>query len=61
MKLDENGDVTWTVPTGADGLPLFCCQTYDVFHTSTSGVIIRFGAYHGHIIEFRVFIFLVYT
>ncbi|XP_046685129.1 uncharacterized protein LOC124370870 [Homalodisca vitripennis] len=54
MKLDEGGDVTWTVSPGAEGLPLVSCETYDVFHTSVSNVIIRFGAYQGHVIEFRV-------
>lgn len=54
MKLDDSGDVTWTVPAGLEELPLFSCETYDVFNTSLAGVIIRFGAYQGHIIEFRV-------
>lgn len=54
MKLDDSGDVTWTPKPGTEGLPLFACETYDAFSTSMAGVIIRFGAYQGHIIEFRV-------
>uniref|UniRef100_A0A1B6MP93 BTB domain-containing protein n=1 Tax=Graphocephala atropunctata TaxID=36148 RepID=A0A1B6MP93_9HEMI len=54
MKLEESGDVTWTVSAGAEDLPLISCETYDVFHTTLSNVVIRFGAHQGHIIEFRV-------
>ncbi|XP_054262009.1 uncharacterized protein LOC128985991 isoform X2 [Macrosteles quadrilineatus] len=54
MLLEENGDVTWSPASGAEGLPLFTCETYDVLGSSMSGVAIRFGAYQGHIIEFRV-------
>lgn len=56
MKLDESGDVSWVIPPGAEDLPLFSCDTYDVFNTSLAGSIIflRFGAYNGHIIEFKV-------
>ncbi|KAK7869304.1 hypothetical protein R5R35_012870 [Gryllus longicercus] len=51
--LDEGGDVTWTIAEGADSVPLFSCETYEVYSTSGAGVI-RFGAYAGHVIEFRV-------
>lgn len=49
MKLDDSGDVTWTPMPGTEDLPLFACETYDALSTS-----IRFGAYQGHIIEFKV-------
>ncbi|XP_067013462.1 uncharacterized protein [Anabrus simplex] len=52
--LDESGDVTWTVPEGAEAIPLFSCETYEIYSTSLAGVVIRFGAYAGHVIEFRV-------
>lgn len=54
MKLEENGDVSWVPAPKAQDLPLFSCETYDVFNTSMSGVVIRFGAYQGNIVEFRV-------
>lgn len=54
LTLDETGDVVWTVPEAAELIPLFSCETYEVFSTSLSGVVIRFGAYAGHVIEFRV-------
>lgn len=55
MKLDESGDVSWVVAPGAEDLPLFSCDTYDVFNNTLAGIIIiRFGAYNGHIIEFKV-------
>ncbi|XP_075220250.1 uncharacterized protein LOC142323850 isoform X2 [Lycorma delicatula] len=53
MKLDESGDVSWVIASGAEDLPLFSCDTYDVFNI-TGGIFIRFGAYAGHIIEFKV-------
>lgn len=54
MNLEENGDVLWVASPGAEDLPLISCETYDMFHTSVTGLIIRFGSYQGHIIEFRV-------
>ncbi|XP_047118625.1 uncharacterized protein LOC124799129 [Schistocerca piceifrons] len=52
--LDESGDVTWTVPDDAEAIPLFNCETYEVYNSPPMGVVIRFGAYAGHVIEFRV-------
>lgn len=40
--------------------PLFSCETYEVYGTSVMGVILRFGAYAGHIIEFKVIFFFFY-
>lgn len=54
MNLEENGDVLWVASPGAEDLPLITCETYDMFHTSVTGLVIRFGSYQGHIIEFRV-------
>lgn len=54
MNLEENGDVLWVASPGAEDLPLISCETYDMFHTSVTGLVIRFGSYQGHIIEFRV-------
>jgi hypothetical protein len=28
--LDESGDVHWTVPDGAEPLPFFSCETFEV-------------------------------
>lgn len=52
--LDESGDVIWTVPEETEAIPLFSCETYEIYSTSLSGVVVRFGAYAGHVIEFRV-------
>lgn len=58
FRLDENGDVTWTVPEQFKSIPLFSCETYELYSTTISGVvlqnILRFGAYAGHVLEFRV-------
>ncbi|XP_065345605.1 uncharacterized protein LOC135943121 isoform X1 [Cloeon dipterum] len=54
LSLSETGDVTWTTPEGANLLPLFGCDAYEVISTSLGGVFIRFGTYAGHIFEFRV-------
>lgn len=53
--LDDTGDVTWC-PENEDSaaIPLFSCETYEIYSTNLHGVIIRFGAYAEHIIEFRV-------
>ncbi|KAG5890631.1 hypothetical protein JTB14_020335 [Gonioctena quinquepunctata] len=53
VKLDENGDVTWTIPEELKSVPLFTCETY-VLHRNCprSGVVLRFGAYAGHVFEF---------
>jgi hypothetical protein len=53
FRLDENGDVIWTVPEELKSIPLFSCETYEIYSTSISGVILRFGAYAGHVLEFR--------
>ncbi|GLV35944.1 uncharacterized protein CBL_09838 [Carabus blaptoides fortunei] len=53
FRLDESGDVTWTVSEEVKSNPLFSCETYEVYSTSVLGVILRFGAYAGHIIEFK--------
>lgn len=42
------------MPDGTESLPLFNCETYEIYHISLSKVVIRFGAYAGHVIEFRV-------
>lgn len=52
--LDESGDVVWTVPDDAEAIPLFSCETYEIYSTPLGGVVVRFGAYAGHVIEFRV-------
>lgn len=54
FRLDENGDVTWTVPEEVKSNPLFSCEIFEIYSTSVLGVILRFGAYAGHIIEFKV-------
>nr|CAD7264660.1 unnamed protein product [Timema shepardi] len=54
FSLDNMGDVTWTLSEGAKQFPLFQCETYEVYKSSLSGVVLRFGAgCTGHIIEFR--------
>lgn len=53
--MDENGDVTWTLPDEElKNVPLFNCETYEIYSTSLLGVVIRMGAYAGHVLEFRV-------
>lgn len=53
--LDESGDVIWTVPEETEAIPLFSCETYEIYSTSVSqGLVLSFGAYAGHLIEFRV-------
>lgn len=54
FRLDESGDVTWTVSEELKSIPLFSCETYDVYNTSVMGAVVGFGAYAGHVIEFRV-------
>lgn len=46
--------MTWTVSEDLKSIPLFSCETYDVYNTSVLGAVIGFGAYAGHVIEFRV-------
>ncbi|XP_042226007.1 uncharacterized protein LOC121869013 [Homarus americanus] len=57
--LSEAGDVTWTVTDGCDALPLFSCQMYEVYTYQNlqcygNRTLLRFAAYNGHIIEFRL-------
>jgi hypothetical protein len=52
--LDESGDVIWTVPEETEAIPLFNCETYEISDADLSGVVVRFGAYAGHVIEFMV-------
>jgi hypothetical protein len=52
--LDESGDVIWTVPEETEAIPLFNCETYEISDTALSRVVVRFGAYAGHVIEFMV-------
>lgn len=54
FTLDENGDVSWKIPDEVEPIPLFSCETYEIYSTSLGGVVVRFGAYAGHVIEFRV-------
>ena len=61
FELTESGDVNWypSEPgsTLAKNLPLFTCRTFEVLREreGLSVVInLRFGAYRGHILEFRV-------
>ena len=74
FELTESGDVNWypaePASTLAKNLPLFKCRTFEVLREreGLSVVInLRFGAYRGHILEFRVrskvllFIFVVTT
>ncbi|KYB25250.1 uncharacterized protein LOC100141518 [Tribolium castaneum] len=53
FRLDDNGDVIWTVPEELKSIPLFSCETYELYSTTISGVVLRFGAYAGHVLEFR--------
>lgn len=55
FRLDETGDVTWITTEELKSVPLFSCETYEI-HDSPMyiSVIIRFGAYAGHVIEFTV-------
>lgn len=55
FRLDDNGDVIWTVPEELKSIPLFSCETYEIYSTTISGAVLRFGAYAGHVLEFRVF------
>ena len=61
FELTESGDVNWYPAepgsTLAKSLPLFKCRTFEVLREreGLSVVInLRFGAYRGHILEFRV-------
>ena len=65
--LSEAGDVTWSVTDSCDSLPLFSCQMYELYtyqnlHSYGNRTLLRFAAYNGHIIEFRVrmFALLIY-
>ncbi|KAK8390170.1 hypothetical protein O3P69_013023 [Scylla paramamosain] len=57
--LSEAGDVTWSVTDSCDSLPLFSCQMYEVYTYQNlqcygNRTLLRFAAYNGHIIEFRL-------
>ncbi|KAJ8937023.1 hypothetical protein NQ314_012105 [Rhamnusium bicolor] len=53
FRLDENGDVTWTVPEELKSVPLFSCEIYELYvHAGRAGFVLRFGAYAGHVFEF---------
>lgn len=55
FRLDETGDVTWTVSDELmKSVPLFSCETYEIYSTTVLGVVLRFGAYAGHVIKFKV-------
>ncbi|KAK4876099.1 hypothetical protein RN001_012521 [Aquatica leii] len=53
FRLDETGDVIWNVSEELKAVPLFSCETYEIYSTSVLGTILRFGAYAGHVIEFK--------
>ncbi|XP_050698520.1 uncharacterized protein LOC126986418 isoform X2 [Eriocheir sinensis] len=57
--LSEAGDVTWSVTDSCDALPLFSCQMYELYTYQNlqcygNRTLLRFAAYNGHIIEFRL-------
>ncbi|XP_059480539.1 uncharacterized protein LOC132199661 [Neocloeon triangulifer] len=54
FHFEDTGDVRWDVPEGVEQLPLFNCDTYEVFSVSIHGIVIRFGTFAGHVFEFRV-------
>lgn len=54
FRLDETGDVTWTVSKEFETVPLFMCETYEIYSTTAMGLNICFGAYAGHVIKFKV-------
>lgn len=51
--------MTWTVSDELlESIPLFSCETYELYSTSVLGVVLRFGAYAGHVITFKVSAFI---
>lgn len=55
FRLDENGDVTWFINEELKSVPLFSCETYEIYiHAGRAGIVLRFGAYAGHVFEFIV-------
>ncbi|XP_014665386.1 PREDICTED: uncharacterized protein LOC106807533 [Priapulus caudatus] len=61
FRLDETGDVTWTVADGVESLPFFGCETYEVCAARKSSpldlghpTVLKFRTFSGHNIEFRV-------
>ncbi|KAJ8913824.1 hypothetical protein NQ315_003733 [Exocentrus adspersus] len=50
FRLEENGDVTWFINDELKSVPLFSCETYEIY--GNEGIVIHFGAYAGHIFEF---------
>ncbi|XP_017785530.1 PREDICTED: uncharacterized protein LOC108568763 isoform X2 [Nicrophorus vespilloides] len=56
FHLDDTGDVTWYIKEELKSIPLFSCETYELYNTSSGTslvVILRFGAYAGHVLEFK--------
>ena len=57
FTLKENGDVDWKFSENFERLPLFDCDTFEVLRERdgfTVGVLLRFGAWKGCIVEFLV-------
>lgn len=56
FQLSKTGDVTWKIPADAVTIPLFSCETYEVVTREPflAHSLLRFGAYKGHVIEFRL-------
>lgn len=46
----------WKIAQDAARIPLFSCETYEVVNRGpfSTNSLLRFGAYKGHVIEFRV-------
>lgn len=53
FTLDESGDLSWNIPENAEPMPFFSCETFEVFLGSPH-FIRFFGAFAGHVIQFRV-------
>ena len=57
FTLNKNSEVSWNIPDGDESLPLFACDTFEVLRERdgfTVVVLLRFGSWHGNIVEFRV-------
>ena len=44
----------WKPSEGAENIPILNCDTYEVYNPSHNSTVIQFGAYIGHVIEFKV-------
>lgn len=52
--MENDGDVLWKPSEAAKDIPIFECESFEVFNPNHNCTVIQFGPHRGHAIEFKV-------